>query len=96
MMQNAKNDQQPVLPTINHSMALTLKKKLNLIIFKVRFEDQLLPLLVKRSDVCSTHISSSFNFNFARLPLTDFENYASCLFPPQFCSAPRYKLIDNS
>lgn len=28
MMQNAKNDQQPVLPTINHSMALTLEKSL--------------------------------------------------------------------
>lgn len=62
-MQHAKNDQQPVVPTINHSYDpyfLKKKKKLNLIIFKVRFEHQLLALLVKRSEARSTHISSSF------------------------------------
>lgn len=71
-------------------------KKLNFIIFKAKLEDQLLALLVKSSEVCSTYISASFNFNFATLPLRDIKKNASSPSPPQLCQILCYKLIDKS
>lgn len=38
-------------------------------IFKAKLEYQLLALLAKSSEVCSTYISASFSFNFATLSL---------------------------